>query len=627
MVHVGNNQRRPQRVHSVLELDFRKGFCEEDFNMMLGSDGCHTSDGDGLTINSSLFQESQPVGGDHGWLDHHKWCAYYKSPVDINCSKETLFEAKIANKQIFDESNPVPVEFRGSVTDMCADPRLAHGQFTMLDPESGLYTGFMLTDHVLYAVYGRNSALRICNYKNCYADECEPCATKCDDKYGCADFWQDCRYQDFKQNTTEAEFRRFVEYCAWKEFTDKNSVALSNFKIFCNWRKQNPINCDALTRQDYVAWKSHYDWQEYCAFQAGWREWHRQYVDWECCAEDCLPSACQAGECSRRAFGESSSSCSSCFHVYTRDGKNCYDKGVSRTSEDWSYQFGACRSCCNTNHANFCELVPVLRTEACDPLCDFIKVCVGIDRKYKTIKYYVNNQEVFKVVDAGRRLNDMYRVIEHGGYADSIDVKCMLVSFGTGSLLDASMPNNYSRYHAKNNNKDETALVPLMPVDKYASVYFNKAGELRPVESSHFAVVSPELKYRTFRQGDVMKIQYVCVMVRPASRDYTSLRSYCSFRTCCGANGSADCRDCCEEDDCCGGDANYGPCGVDERDFDVEFIREGNRGPVVGDTLEPIDTGCESKSAVRARLVRTPKTKRYWQPNCADEAWGSNPYM
>lgn len=621
---------RPQRVASILDLDFRKqGFCEKDFITMLGSDGAFIADGDGLTVNSSSFQDSQPVG-EHGWLDRFKCAAYYKTPIETHCSKETLFEAKIANKQLFDESNPVPLEFRGVVNDMFADPRLAHGQFTVMDPNSGVFAGFMLTDHQLYGVYGRNSLLALAKYKDVYADDCIPCNAQCDTKYGCSDFWQDCRYQDFKQNTTEPEFRRFVEFVAWNNFTTKNSVAHTNFKVFCAWRKQNPINCDALTRQDYVGWKSHYDWQEYCAFNSGWKDWFRSYKDWECCAENCMPESCCAGECSSRLFGGAGSSnpCSStCYHVYTRDGKSCYDKAVERPAEEFPYQFGASRSCCCAAPANFVELIPLMRTEACDPLCDFIKVCVGIDRKYKTIKFYVNNQEVFKIIDAGRRLNDMYRVLELGGYAEAVDIQSVLVCFGTGTMLDASMPNNYNRYHAKNNQKDETALVPLMPLETYKHIYFNKAGELRPVESSHFSVISSDLKFRCFRQGDVLKIQYICVMVRPASRDYPSMRSYCGYKTCCGQSGSTqDCRDCgCDDDgDCCGG-LDYDGCGPDPRDFEVEFVREGRGVPIVDNVGAEKDT---SRGPLKAKLVRTPTSKRYWQANCGPpNTYGNNPYI
>jgi hypothetical protein len=629
---VSFNQRRPQRVHAVLDIDFRKGFCKDDFVMMLGSDGCASSDGDGLTVNSSFFQDSQPVG-EHGWLDHHKWTGYYKSPVEIHCSQETIFETKIANKQIFDEANPVPIEFRSRITDMFADPRLAHGQFTVIDPQTGMMTGYMITDHQLFVVYGRNTNLSVLRYKDAYATECEPCKAQCDEKFGCSDFWQDCRYQDFKQNATEPQFRRFVEYLAWYASSNKNGIALTNFKIFCAWRKQNPVNCDMLSRQDYVAWKSHYEWQEYCAFLAGWEDWFRQYKDWECCAEECLPETCTPGECSKRIFGGPGStdpckrdSCSSCYHVYTRDGKSCYDSAVQRPAEEFPYQFGACRSCCCAKPANFVNLIPVLRTEACDPLCDFIKVAVGIDRKYKTFKYYVNNQEVFKVVDIGRRLNDMYAVIEHGGYAESVDMQCALVCFGTGTLLDASLPNNYSRMHAKN-QKDESALVPLMGIDYYYSSMFNKAGEKRFVDPSHFAVVAPDIKFRCFKQGDVLKIQYISVLVRPASRDYPSLRSYCGFRTCCGPNNGNDCGPNCGDDDgCCyGGDLDDNQGCFDPRNLDVEFYREGRGGNQC--PSENGETSCGTQGPVKARLVRTPKSKRYWEANCKTPGFGEDPYI
>ena len=616
--------RRPQRVSAALELDFRKGFCEPDFSMLLGSDGCHTSDGDGLTVNSSLFQVTQPVG-EHGWLDHYKWCAYYRTPVECHRSKETLFEAKISNKQIFDETNPFPIEFRPNVSDMYADPRLAHGQFSVIDPESGIQAGFLLTDHVLYGIYGRRPAFGICTYKNCYADECEPCLGSCDTKYGCNDFWQDCRYQDFKQNTTFPQFRVFVEFVEWCKFCQSNGVKLNNFKVFCSWRKQHPMNCDTYTREDYVAWKSRFNWNEYCCFLEGWKEWYHQYKDWEACSETCLPSTCAEGECSARLFGETKSAKSgcTCHHVYTRDGRNCYDSATTRGVEDYTYQFGSARSCCNPTPASFVELIPLMRTEACDPLCDFVKVAIGIDRKYRCLKFYVNNQQCFKVVDIGRRLNDQYRVLEHGGYAETVDVRCVLLSFGTGSMLDASLPNNYNRYHAKNNQVDETALVPLLHSEKYKNIFPNKLGEMRPVEASHFATSSSDTKFRAFHQGDVFKIQYVVVLIRAASRDYPSLRSYCPYSACCGprSRDSCDTRECCDdEDDCCVGTHDHDP-----RDYNIEFVTDKGAGPVVGDDLVPEDVQ-QGSTRVKAKLVRTPRAKRYWQPNCGDSVWGESPY-
>lgn len=354
-----------------------------------------------------------------------------------------------------------------------------------------------------------------------------------------------------------------------------------------------------------------------------------QYKDWEACSEDCLPTACAEGECSTRLFGGNGKTGCACHHVYTRDGRNCYDTETKREREVFSYQYGN-RSCCNPLPASFVNLIPVLRTEACDPLCDFIKVAVGLDRKYKTLKYYVNNQEVFQVVDIGRRLNDPYRVLEHGGYAETVDVRQVLLTFGTGSMLDASQPNNYNRYHAKNNSHDETALVPLMPIDKYAHIYANKLGEHRTKESQHFAVDRSDIKYRVFRQGDVFKIQYIVVLVRQATRSYPSLRSYCAYSACCGPRDRDVCdkRECCGDDDdscCAGSQYDFGPFGPDERDYNIEFIQQ-KTATLAGDDLEPYTNAPDCDKPVQAKLVRTPRSKRYWQSQCGNGVWGDNPY-
>jgi len=621
-----NGSSRPQQVSSILELDFRKGFCPDDFQMM-STDGCVTSDNDGLTINSSTFKSSQSQGA-LGFLDYYKWCATYKACIPVDRSKETIVEAKMSNKQIFSKT-PVPSEFSRAISDIFADPRLAHGQVSVIDPESGIIAGFVLTDHQLYALYGRMPALcNVLNYKSGNETECEPCVS-CTVTYGCQDFWQDCRYIDFKQNTKEPEWKVFSEFCVWCDFCRSNSSKVNNWKVFTQWRRNTGFNCGNLNRVDYVSWKSNYSWSEYCNFLEGWADWYRQYREWEACSDAIAgPASCKTGECGR-LYGPNISvldgkPCNSCYHVYTPDGQSCYT-GASVRVENGSYVFDTNRSCVSSQVATFIEMVPVLRTEASDPLCDMIKVAIGIDRKYKTLKYYVNNQTVFKVVDIGRRLNDAYRVVEMGGYADTVDFRTAVISFGTGSMLDASLPNNYNRYDTSNNWKDKTALVPLLPVEMYRNIYFNKIGELIPKSADQF-VVGNEVKYRQFLQGDVMKLQYIVVLVRPASRDYTSLRSYCAFSSCCGGRVGPDCRLSCDDDlcDCC--NSQYGPCGMDERDFQIEFVQSGTKGVVVGDDLV-YNPNVQCPNEVQARLVRVPQSKRYWQSNCGDPTFGTNPYL
>lgn len=631
---------------TLLHYDFTKGYSDKHFVNVLGTDGCITSDGDGLTVNSMVYKSTHPQG-EMGWLDNFKWNGYYHTPIECSRSRETIFEAKIANKQFFgNKDRPFPVSFGNRVRDMFADPRLCHGQFSIVDPKSSVWSGFLLTDHVLYGVYGRLPDGSLCKYHDKYASECEPCKGS-DVKYGCDNFWQDCRYLDFKQNANESVFKQFQEYVPWCAFARFNNVDVANWQVFSEWRRRHAINCDAYSRQDFVAWKSHHDWDEYCCF-GNWDGWYRQYLDWSrCSSDDSKPGSCRVGECSSRLLGGGASGdkCSTCYHHY-ESGKNCYGDESGKATEQFPYEWNAGRNCCCAASAVFVDLIPLQTRGACDPLCDWVKVAVGVDRRYKTLNYYVDNQLVHQVVGVGRRSPDQYRVRENGGYAGPVDIYKVLVSFGTGSLLDAQLPDNYSRYRVKDDYISTTGLVPLMNASNYFQTSFNRIGELQFVNlRESFAARgdgSNNAEDKLFLQGDIFKIEYIDVFTKPATRGYRSQRSLCPETGCCGVNANdgyyglgayygaecprpSDCLsdDCSSEDEYCNG-----RCSPDPRDYRIEFDAAPrpslvNTGPQVQYSNA---SGSGSACGTTARLVRTDKNRRYWEKNCGNDEFGTDPY-
>lgn len=624
---------------ALLEYDFTKGFCAKHFESGLGTDGCITTDGDGLTVNSKIFTDSHPRG-EMGWLNSFKWCSYYHCPVECSRSKETIFEAKIANKQFFgNKTTPFPVVFGPRVRDMFADPRLCHGQFSIVDPKTGVWAGFLLTDHTLYAVYGRLPDGSVCKYHDKYATECEPCKANCDTRYDCSNFWQDCNYLEFKQNATEKTFRCFQEFLPWCAFAKYNNVDVCNWQVFCEWRKRHAINCDAYNRQDYVAWKSHHEWEEYCCF-GNWANWYRQYKDWEKCTDKKCAPTCNPGECSNRLFGDmvddkcNPTGCTTCYHHY-EGGKNCYSGSEAMPADEkYSYEWDACRNCCCAPSAVFVDMIPLQCREACDPLCDWVKVAVGVDRRYHTLNYYVDNQLCHQVVGVGRRSLDQYRVRENGGYASTVDIQKVLVAFGTGDMLDCQMPCNYSRYRAREDYINMTGLVPLVADSMYRQTYFNKVGELQTIDAKQTFASKGDREDRLFLQGDIFKIKYINVFTKPATRGYKSLSGMCPGGECCGPNdgwyGSqggmyygADCpilSDCttdCSDDECC----DTGRCSPDPRDYRIEFEQPQKPSVCDGSLV-----GSSKTITTQARLVRTPKSKRYWEGDCGNKTFGKDVY-
>ena len=608
---------------TILEIDFANNLCEKSFTS-LGGDGCVNSDGGGLTIDSRTFRTTKPQG-ELGWLDSFKNVLYHNQAIDTPLNREIIVEGFVSNKQLYALDEPTPTPYDRRIKDMFADPRPCHGCFGVMEPAKGIFAGFLLTDHALYATYGRHPGNCVAGYINGRPQDCDSCPGECNVSYNCANFWTDCRYIDFKQNTAENEFHIFEKYLAWCNFVKSNNgVDLFNFKLHGQWCARYPFN-DAYTRQDFVAWKTLQSYDEYCAFMMGWKEWLRQYREWVKCAptEDRTEFVgCGGDECVNKLFGDT------CC---------CKLSGNAGKMEEYPYQFGAHRSCCNPPVASFTSMTFLCSLDYCDPLCNTTKVAIGIDRRYKTFRWYVNNQLVWKHVGIGLRTHEAFRIRDLGGYGLSEDICQVLVYFGTGSALDCALPDNYNRYRAKDNDVDMTALLPLMSEKRYCSIYFNRKGELPQVPAGHFASDSPQLSMRLFGQGDIFKIRRLCVQSVPCKRDYMSARNACSSPgSCCGGSGMGGPMDrpnygvgqfgSCSREDC-----EQSWCSDDENDCnsccdpDARSYRIVTNGP---DAVLGIPPTAGTPKPVDLRLQRVPKPQRGWDPSgeCGSSGFGTNPY-
>lgn len=576
----------PRKTASpLLNLDFtRNGFCESQFVTSLGRDGQYTADGDGLTINSRVFSETKPVG-EMGFTDQYKFATYFHVPIQVAKCREQIFEATLSSKQFFNSKVPFPPAFAKRILDMHADPRLAHGQFSLIDPKSGIVAGFFLTDHAVHGFYGRlpdTSCFK--DYTDQYATDCVPCKSQCcDTVYNCSNFFEDCRYQEFKQNTTQEQFTVFMDYLQWVNFAAYNNVNIFNWKVFAEWRLKHPANCTGCDRPVYVSWKSTPIWEEYCAFQ-NWDKWQREYIDWLACSNTSRVATCCAGECSNLMIGTAAKStsgccpgdtCTCCYHVYEDTG-NCYDKNNKTKQglpEEYAYQFGRCRNCCCYCPASFLDTFELVRRENCNDLCSFVRVAIGIDRQGGAFNFYVNNKNLFTVPSVGHRLAEEHRVIEHNGYAEDIDISQVLICMGTGTLLDAAVSSNYWRWRSKNDYIQMTALVPTMDTKRYFQVYFNTLGELTPVNPQETFAIPQEsyndCKYRNFGQGAILKVRSIRVYHVRCKPCYPYYVDPCP-KTCCAPNqyrcgNYVNCPSCCEcdsDDEC---------CELDPRDYNIEF--------------------------------------------------------
>jgi len=618
----------------LLDIDFAKGIPEKSFNVVSRDKGTTTCDSEGLTINNMVFKKTKPVSDRSGMQDNFKTFMFNRHAIETTRRREVFVESRISGAQFFGNTEqPFPKAFDKRVRNMRADLRLCSGALMAVHPQTGLFASYFLTDHVLYAGYGRLPDVCIPDYIDpLMQDECEPCQTLDANSYDCFTFFKDCRYRSFKQNTSERDFRIFQMFFAWCMFCRTNGTDVNNFDLFASWNKRHPFDCDALNRRDYVTWKSRQNYDEYCCFvNHNWNYWLKCYVSWLACTPVDVTSTggCVQGDCSKKLFGPDQR-CSVCPHQFD-SGANCYaspDRVSVGVVETYPYQHGAKRNCCCVKPAVFVDAVPVHLTQFCDPLCTTLKVAIGIDRRYGTFNWYLNNQKLLTKAQVGTRMAEEFNLRNNGGYAVPVDVNCVCVGIGTTSWLDCFVPANYNRARTQDEFYNLTALVPLSPLDNYFQAYFNKYGELKPAVPENFATTSTEVGYRLFDQGYVFKVRYLRVFDGASTRDYKSWRTKCTIQGCPGPfaqgppNGCSCNRDTCTEmyicsddEDCCDND-----CLIDGRNFQIVQSNNDFVDP------DPPLAGTVEGQPLNLRLTRRPKL-RPWEPINKPTAYGKDPYM
>lgn len=155
-------------------------------------------------------------------------------------------------------------------------------------------------------------------------------------------------------------------------------------------------------------------------------------------------------------------------------------------------------------------------------LNDFIKVAIGLRKS--GVSFYVNDELVFNVPRYGVRQLDEYRILDHQGIAQPIQVNSSFLGFGTFSLLDMQMPDNYARQLVVNDfatNQSASGLVQLDVAGVYGETLPGQLnGDNRPIIDQNVTWAVPfvqgvdNTKYKLFGQGAVLKMKYFKVCRR-----------------------------------------------------------------------------------------------------------------
>lgn len=179
------------------------------------------------------------------------------------------------------------------------------------------------------------------------------------------------------------------------------------------------------------------------------------------------------------------------------------------------------------NYAAFSSAIWVARRAGVDPLNEFVKLAIGIHKGLGIVTWYVNDIPVFSINTIGYRTHEEYRLIDYGGEEELVDVESVRVGFGTFSLLDAALPNNYARNYVTDvlplspatRDISSSALVQLDLTNTYRELFPNPiTGLERPLvdPSVTFAYVLNETpddnrEVKLFGQGAILKIRVLRV--------------------------------------------------------------------------------------------------------------------
>lgn len=517
----------------LVSIDFRFDCIGPNvFNTSFGAgDGSLYGSPDGAVLSSWRFTQTARPHLIDSWLDSFKLFSFLTTPIVVCNNACTKFEADIATRQVFACDKPIPECLYKRVRDIYEDLRLASSGLAIIDPDTGIWYAILGTDHQLWAVYGRLPIYRVnwpsplrsvfaglgvqpfgCN--SCVPNPWVPVLPRCSPWYDvnkceveCRRQLEQCKKKNRFDQTTFSQDENYLmwlkclnprrinswkQYNMWKDYAAANKVTVYDWQEFVDWSAKNKLTEASVTAADADAIRKASSWVQYqnwVVFNC-WKRLKKEYLKMQ--TNPCDPAPLP--DCPTDN-GETS--------VLPCDPKIYYE-----------FCAEACMTCCE--YAAFLHAVPLIRRESCNPQCDFDRVGIWFDAHYNTVTFVVNGVALYTVVKPGHRLQDEYKILDYGGYAETIVSSRFIVGFGNFTFLDAALPNNYARQKYQCDYRQTTALAQLLPDDFYYQTAFNKHGELEAViPTEAFGITNCKPEDRLFGQGSVLIIRNLIVCQSP----------------------------------------------------------------------------------------------------------------
>lgn len=100
------------------------------------------------------------------------------------------------------------------------------------------------------------------------------------------------------------------------------------------------------------------------------------------------------------------------------------------------------------DYFSFVHAVPVYTRSGADPINEFARLQIAVGAQ--TVRFFVNGDLKLSVPLVGLLLDDQTRILSQpaadGGFAEPVQVSSIQAGFGTFSMVDASVPDNYPRH-------------------------------------------------------------------------------------------------------------------------------------------------------------------------------------
>lgn len=163
------------------------------------------------------------------------------------------------------------------------------------------------------------------------------------------------------------------------------------------------------------------------------------------------------------------------------------------------------------NYTAFSHAIPVGKRNIADPTNDFVKLAIGYNYHENTVRWLINDVEVFRVNRLGYPIERKYRLLEHNipgtpqALVEIIRPKQLQYGFGTFSLMDMYNPQNPGQI-------DNAALVDLsVGVLPYANPIVTDVfgTPIAPTFLSPYPLAGAS--GTNFGQGAILKLKYVTV--------------------------------------------------------------------------------------------------------------------